>query len=405
MDTLNNYSFKGYNFSLWLFRILMFMILTVAVLLVVLRINESITIQEGEIISATPQSDYKAPFDGQLLKIMVKEGQQVKAGDTLLVMENPDYKEQMAKARTEIEYLEKKINSIGVLQVAIQRRRAAIDQTTAIASQKYKLDVNRLVTDMKMLDEQYNLQQQRLSAANEKYMGDSILYKKDMLSKYELNATKDANLNLKENLTTLQAQRHKQQSEKSLVYNNFTKEQNDLLLTKVQLDENAQSLIQAKSDLEGQLIQARETLAKLTGELNKFNVIATNNGIVNFLFNTKQQSSIITKGELLVSVAPQSSAYYAKVVIPEKDLPHIRAGLNAKLKTDAYTNFQHGGIEGRVSYISDRKETEKFYALVEFTEKPKFQLRSGYAIYGEIIVDRLPLYKYFIKKLFKKFDK
>jgi hypothetical protein len=106
----------------------------------------------------------------------------------------------------------------------------------------------------------------------------------------------------------------------------------------------------------------------------------------------------------LVSIAPQSVSYYAKVVIPEKDILQVRSGLNTKLKTDAFQNFKHGIIEGKVSYVADRKEEEKFYALVELKEVPKFKLRSGYAVYGEIIVERRPLYKYFIKKLFKRYD-
>lgn len=380
------------------------MLLTTIVLLVTVKINETITVREGEIVSSNPQADYKAPYDAQLIKLNVKEGQPVNAGDTLMTMENPDYKEQMAKTRTEIEYLQKKINSINVLQGTLEKKRSAINQTSDITAQKYQLDINRLVNDMKTMDEQYDFQKQKLSSANEKYMGDSILYKKDMLSKYELNNTKDANLSLKENLSNLQSQRNKQLSDKSLVYNNFTREQNNLLLNKVQLEENAQSLIQAKSDYESQLIQAKETLTKLSGELGKLNIISASTGIVNFIFNTKKTSNVITKGELLISVAPQSVSYYAKIIVPEKDMPKMRKGLLAKLKTDAYQNFQHGMLNGNVSYVADRKENEKFYALVELTEIPKFQLRSGYAVYGEIVIDRMPLYKYFIKKIFKSFD-
>ena len=404
MEALSNYNFKGYNFTLWFFRLLLFIVVTILILLFALKINETITIREGEIVSSDPQADYKAPFDAQILQIKIKEGQPVKAGDTLLVMENPDYKEQMAKTKTEIEYLQKKINSIDILQGAVQQKKSAIEQTSAITAQKFQLDINHLVTDMKTMDEQYGLQKERMSSAKEKFMGDSILYKKDMLSKYEFNNTKDANITLKENLTALQSQRNKQLSEKSLVYNNFTKEQNSLLLNKVQMDENAQALVQAKDEYNKQLLQSRETLIKLNSELGKLNIIAATTGIVNYLFSTKKSSNIISKGELLASVAPESVSYYAKVTVPEKDMPHVRSGLNAQLKTDAFQNFEHGLIFGKVSYVSDRKENDKFYAVIQLLEVPKFQLKSGYAVYGEIVVERLPLYKYFIKKIFKRFD-
>lgn len=404
MEPLTNYNIRGYNFTLWFFRIMLAMIVTLVVLVFVLHINETISIKQGEIVAGNPQADYKAPFEGEILKIHVKEGQQVNAGDTLLTMKNLDFREQQAKTKTEIEYLQKKIQSIEILQNAVSKKKGAIDQASNITAQKYQLDINSLVTDMKSLDEQYSLQRERLNSAKERLAGDSILYKKDMLSKYELNTTKDANIALRENLATLQSQRNKQLAEKNITYNNFTKEQNTLLLTKVQLEENAQALVQAKNDFESQLLQAKEALNKLEQELDKQNIIATSSGIVNYLYNTKQTSNLITKGDLLLSISPKTVLYYAKVVVPEQDMPYIKAGLDARLKLDAYNKFQNGLINGKVSYVGERKENEQFYALVELVEVGRFKLKSGYTIYGEIIVQRLPLYKYFIKKLFKKFD-
>lgn len=404
MEALNNYNFKGFNFALWFFRILIFIVVTITLMMFFLKINETVTIREGEIIAANPQADYKAPFEAQLLKIYVKEGQAVKKGDTLLSLQNPEYIEQYAKTKTEIESLQKKIVSIGVLQNAVQQKRGAIDQTSAIAAKKYQLDINSLVNDMKAADEQYSYQNQRLSSAREKYVGDSILYKKDMLSKYELNNTKDANLALKENISTLQSQRKKQMSERSLAYNNFTREQNSLLLGKVQLDENAQALVQAKNEYESGLLQSKEALNRLEKELIKQNLIATTSGIVNHLFNTRQTSNLISKGDLLVSVAPKSISYYAKVVIPEKDVPYIKAGMPARLNVDAYQRLQQGMINGKVSYVAERKEADNFFALVELPSTESFKLKSGYTINGEIVIQRMPLYKYFIKKIFKRFD-
>ncbi|MBD0276834.1 MAG: HlyD family efflux transporter periplasmic adaptor subunit [Flavisolibacter sp.] len=404
MEALDNYNFKGYNFVIWFFRLLLLIATIIILLVIFLKMNETVYVKEGEIVAVNPQVDYKAPFEAQIVKINVKEGQPVKQGDTLLVMQNIDYLEQQAKTKAEIEYLQKKIQSIGVLQSAVQRKKAAIDQTSAIAAKKYQLDINRLVSDMKTLDQQYNLQQQRLASANEKLAGDSILYKKDMLSKYEYSTTRDANLALKENLTTIQSQLNKQVSEKNLTYNNFTREQNNLLLSKVQLDENAYALVQAKNDYENQLIQAKETLRKLETELNKQNITAGTSGIINYLFNIRQSSNLINKGDLLVSIAPQSVSYYAKVIVPEKDMPYIRAGLSAHLKLDAYHRFEHGMINGRVSYVAERKEADNFYALVELPEASRFRLKSGYTVHGEIVVQRMPLYKYFIKKLFKRFE-
>lgn len=404
MDALNNYNFKGFNFALWFFRILLLIIVTLIILVFALKINETIAIRNGEIVSENPQADYKSPFEAQVVKIYVKEGQAVKPGDTLLVIKNAEFEEQYAKTKTEIEYLQKKINSIGVLQNAVSRKKDAINQSSSIASNKYQLDINSLINDMKAADEQYKYQEQRLSSANEKYAGDSILYKKDMLSKYELNTTRDANLTLKENISTLKSQRNKQLSEKKLVYNNFTREQNTLSLSKVQLDENEQALILGKNDYESQLIQAQEGLNRLKNELGKQSLTASTSGIVNYLFNTRQSSNIITKGDLLLSIAPKAGSYYAKVLVPEKDVPYVKAGLDARLKVDAYQRLQQGMIAGKVTYVAERKEGDNFYALIELPESERFKLKAGYTINGEIVIERMPLYKFFIKKIFKRYS-
>ena len=177
-----------------------------------------------------------------------------------------------------------------------------------------------------------------------------------------------------------------------------------LLPNKVQLEENAQALLQAKIENQNQLLQAIESLKKLETELGKQSVVAVSNGIVNFIFNTKQSSNLISKGDLLISIAPDGLSYYARINLPEKDMPYIRAGLIARLKLSAYQTFQYGLITGRISYVAERKEKEKFYALVELEDNVRFHLKSGYEVYGEIVIDRMPLYRYFVKKLFKKID-
>jgi multidrug efflux pump subunit AcrA (membrane-fusion protein) len=320
MEVLNSYSYKEYNFTIWFFRLLLFIVTTILVLIFVLKINETVTVNNGEIVAANPQADYKAPFEAQISKIYVKEGMPVRKGDTLLVMQNLDYIEQYPNKKTEIDFLQKKIQSNAVLQQALEKKKAGIERTIHISAAKYRLDINRIENDIQTLEQQIKSQQQRLALAKEKYIGDSILYKKEMLSKYDYNTSKEAYSVVKENLYNLLSLLKKQVTEKSLVYNNFSKEQNTLQLEKVQLDENAQALIQTKNEYESQLMQAQEVLRKLGTEFDKQKVIATSAGIVNFVFNTKQSSNLINKGDLLVSIAPTTLSYYAKVIISEKDM-------------------------------------------------------------------------------------
>lgn len=222
-----------------------------------------------------------------------------------------------------------------------------------------------------------------------------------MLSKYDYNTTNDANLALKENLSGTINERTKRHSEKDVLYNNFTREQNTLMLSKVELQENHQLLVQAKNEYENQLNQANANLNRVLEEIKDQNLVAESSGIVNFIFNTSNSSNVINKGELLISLAPDVISYYAKVMIVEKDMPYLRKDLIAQLKLDAYYNFEKGLLTGKVTYVAERKENEKFYVLIALDDVKRFSLKSGYTVYGEIIVNRLPLYKYLIQRLLK----
>jgi adhesin transport system membrane fusion protein len=405
MEKLNNYTINGHNFTIWFFRLVLLMLLTFGALLYLLQINETIKILEGEIVSTVPQLDYKASFEGELVKINVNEGQQVNTGDTLMIIQSPEFISQHSRKINEIDYLNKRIGSVSVQQQDLLRKRNALIDERQLNARKNQLEMERLTNSIKNIEEQVALQRERLMSANEKFAGDSILFKKDMVSKTEYNNSKDERLQAKAALANAQNEKRKQINEKSLAANVFNREQNALLVRLVELDENEEALIQAKNEFDNQLSQSKETSHQIERELNKQYVIATNNGIVNYIFNTTKSSNVISKGDLLVSIAPKDLDYYAKAIIAQKDIPYLRSGLQARLKLDAYYHFEHGLLKGKVSYLAERKENEKFYALIQLPDSKTFQLKSGYSVQGEIVIRRVPLYKYLIKKLFKRMDK
>ena len=197
----------------------------------------------------------------------------------------------------------------------------------------------------------------------------------------------------------------KQKTQQSTTANEFASKQHQLALTNIELEENHQNLNQVQIDLQNQLVKANENLALLNRELSKQYLLATTNGIVNFIFNAKQSSNLINKNDLLLSISPDRNDFYAKVVLPQNNVQYVKQAMPAHLELDAYYHLEYGIIKGDVTYISARKEDDKFYALIKLNNTNHFQLKSGYNISGEIITERLVLVQYFIKKLFKEFDK
>lgn len=399
-----SYNIKEATFINRFFTLLISMFTVLIILLFVLKINDTVSFKEGEIIASNPKQEFKAPFEAKLVKIYTTEGQKVNKGDTLLTMKNEEISGILVKLTAEATYLEKKIASLNNLKAIIQEKKNNITAEKYLTQQKFELDRKRILSGITALDKQYQLQGQRLLTANDRYLTDSILYNKDMLSKMEMYNTKDANNNIKENVTLTQSQLEKQLIEKNVIANNYLKEQNQYNSKQIEMAESGAMLIQSKNDLEKQLIQTKESIHQINAEIGKQFFIAGSSGIVNQVFNSKQTSNIINKGDLLMSIAPENEEYYARLYIPEKDLQYIKPGLITHLKLDAYYHLQYGILEGSVTFISALKENEKYFALAKLPEVSRFPLKSGYSVKGEIIIERMPLYKYIIKKIFKKID-
>jgi hemolysin D len=404
MEKFNSYTIRSYDFAKWFFRIVLLIVITFAALLFFLQINDTIRILQGEIISTNPQSDYKAPYEGQLVKINVKEGQHVSRGDTLLVIQNTEFTSQHTQKSSEIEYLQKSIDIITSQEQDLQRKKTALMEEALLNARKNELEVGRINNSIKSLNDQLSLQRERMASANEKFTADSILFRKDMLSKAEFNTTKDERLSVRSAISAIENEKRKNLNDKSLLVNVYSREQNSFSVRKVEMDEQEQTLQQSKNQLSNQLVQGRASVQQTETDLSKQNVIAENDGIVNYLFNTNKTSNLLAKGDLLVSVAPENLDYYAKAIISQRDIPYVKAGLQARLKLDAYYHFEHGILKGKVSYLAERKENEQFYALIQLPLSKNYDLKPGYTIRGEIVVQKMPLYKYLVKKLFKRFD-
>lgn len=406
MELLNNYNYsiREHKFTVWFFRSLIFITMMVLILFFSIRTNESVTIREGEIIANNPQIDVKAPFDGQFKAILTREGESVGAGDTLIILENRELIAQKSKIEHELEYLKARAQSIDGLHTALNKKIRTYASSNQISSQKMELDTQLLESHLEMTTYQSELMKGRLESAKEKYEGDSILFYKDMLSKYEFNDTRDAYLALKERIAEIEDESTTYASEKQLARNAYQQIENELSLGRLEMEESLNTLQQSQIEIQTQIKLSEATKAQIDKDLDLQYIIASEKGTVNFLFNTKLSSNLILKGELLVSIAPETANYYAKVTVPEKELPFLVKGLPARLKLDAFNQFEYGTLEGTLDFIAERKENEFYYAHIQLPNETPLNLRPGYAVRGEIILSRRSIYQLFVKKIFNKID-
>lgn len=405
MENSTYYNTRSINFIRILHKILVAFLIITVVLIFALRLNDTVSFKEGQIFSDTPQLKINAPNEVKVLKVAVKEGQEVKKGDTIFVLENKKTQSDYEVLNTDVSSMENKIVIINKLIANTVDRKKALEHLLRIQSKIYSTDRKKAAQEIQWLNNKINLSSQQTSILTDKFKTDSLLYAKGAISRYEMTDTKNRNLDDKKS----QADVHSNYSVKNYDFenlsNNYSRTKNDLTRSIIDVDNQIQNYQRDIVELQMQIKDGKSTLGYVADELQKLVVVSPIDGTISNLFNAKQNIEVVNKGELLTIIAPKKEAFYAKVVLDEEDLAYVEKGQEINLKLDAYNYYRYGAIKGKISYVSPSDVDKTFYCLANIRKyNPNINLKAGYKLKGEVIIERMQLYQYIMKKLFNKID-
>lgn len=404
MENLINFNFKEIRFIRMFNKILISFLGVSLILLVILPINDSIKSSKGEIISEVPQKDYISPYEAILDTLLVKESDFVKRGDTLLILSNNLLDKDFFNKNTEYDILiqNKKTTENSINNIS--KRIEYLKQEINILVDKYEIDKTKNNKELSSLQNEVYYLQEKLNVSTSKLKIDSTLYKKEVISKLDITNSYDSYLTYLNNFNSTKNKFEQIQINNKTIKNTFLKNKNDLNIQLVNLEEELTKEQEKLSIAINQLEDSKKTIEYYKSEIGKQYFIAEIDGIVTNVFNFKKSSNILKKNDLLVSISPAKNTYYAKVVIPQEDIWQVKVGQDVNLKIDAYYYYKHGITKGKVNYISERiNDNSEFYLLVVFDKDIALpQFRSGYSIKSEIIIERMRLWQFIFKKMFRK---
>jgi len=405
MENFSFYNTNSINFIKILNRFLVVFVAIAILMICVLNLNDTVKFKEGNIYSDTPQLKINAPDEVRVLRVAVKEGQEVKKGDTLFVLENKKTEADFNVLTTDIQSMEQKVKIIKVLISNTQERKKALQQLLQIQSNIYATDRKKTEQDIRLLNNKINLAAQQNSIWNDKFKTDSLLFAKGAISRYELTDTKNRNLDDKKTQVDMKSVSSSKNFDYENLSNNYARTKNDLKRNIIDVDNNLEGYKRDLEEIQTKMKDDSHTLNYIKDELNKLIVVAPFDGTVSNLYNAQQNLEIIPKGELLSIVAPKKEQFYAKVTLDEVDLAYVHKGQEINLKLDAFNYFRFGAIKGKITYVSPSDVNKTFYCLATiYKHNPNIVLKAGYRLNGEVILERMPLYQYIFKKLFNKMD-
>jgi len=405
MENLFIHNHREVFFIKVFFRILVAFFGLIAICIITFDINDSVSFSVGEIIAEKPQLDYKAPFEAIPDKIFVKEGQTVRAGDTLMILVNEQVRKNYRDAESAFITKRKINNTISDLMATTNDKIINLKKEKIFSLRVQNSQKKRMINDLQSARQQADVNIEKLeSVALAKLKIDSSLYKEEVISKLDITNSFDNYLSYKNSV--IQSSQNQSQIQSDLEYMNDEnlKTQNYLDYKLILLNEEIGNLNKEKSESDKDLRSAVDNLKFAEAEAHKQFIIAEVEGQVLNLFNLKYAQNFVNKNDLLMSVIPGKDKFYAKVTIPQRDIRYVKIGQMAYLKLDVFNFYEKGILRGKVSYVPERKPKEDFFIIIDLPPNQDLKLKAGYSIKGEIVIERLKLYQFIAKKLFKKFE-
>ncbi|WP_029810144.1 HlyD family type I secretion periplasmic adaptor subunit [Vibrio parahaemolyticus] len=398
---------------------------------------DQVTVGQGKVIPSS-QIQVVQNLEGGLVKeILVKEGQLVKKGQQLLLIDDTrfrsDYREreqQVANLTASVLQLSASINSVTVnrdFNIQDWEKSVVLDygkltfppvleetqpQLTQRQKAEYREDLDNLRNQLSVIDQQVEQKQQDLVEieARVRNLRQSYQY-----AKKELDITQPlADEGVVPRIELLKLQRQVNDTRREMtsselkipVIKSAIKES---MLNRIDVALKFRSEQQEKlNNAQDQLSALVESAVGLEDRVNRTVVVSPVTGKIKTL-NVNTVGGVIQPGMDIVEIVPTEDTLLVEAKIAPKDIAFLRPNLNAIVKFTAYDFTKYGGLVGELEHISadttQDEEGNSFYIVRVRTEKTSFgqdadlPIIPGMTASVDIITGKRTVLEYLLKPI------
>ncbi|AGB12956.1 HlyD family type I secretion periplasmic adaptor subunit [Vibrio parahaemolyticus] len=398
---------------------------------------DQVTVGQGKVIPSS-QIQVVQNLEGGLVKeILVKEGQLVKKGQQLLLIDDTrfrsDYREreqQVANLTASVLQLSASINSVAVnrdFNIQDWEKSVILDygkltfppvleetqpQLTQRQKAEYREDLDNLRNQLSVIDQQVEQKQQDLVEieARVRNLRQSYQY-----AKKELDITQPlADEGVVPRIELLKLQRQVNDTRREMtsselkipVIKSAIKES---MLNRIDVALKFRSEQQEKlNNAQDQLSALVESAVGLEDRVNRTVVVSPVTGKIKTL-NVNTVGGVIQPGMDIVEIVPTEDTLLVEAKIAPKDIAFLRPNLNAIVKFTAYDFTKYGGLVGELEHISadttQDEEGNSFYIVRVRTEKTSFgqdadlPIIPGMTASVDIITGKRTVLEYLLKPI------
>ena len=285
---------------------------------------DQVTRASGSVIASARTQEIQSSEGGILTQLLVKEGDNVKKGQLLVILEEARAQAAVDNSATKIAALKAKISRLEaeifnkplIFTSDVQKYPEYMqNQKDLYMRRKQAID-----QDVMALQNMLQLARQEL-AMNEPLLKYGDVSQADIIKLQRQVADLEAQINNKRNKYFEEAQTE------------LTKAQEDLQAEEEQLRDRAQ------------VLQQKRLTAPTDGKVNNIEVTTI--------------GGVVKPGDIIMQLLPTSSDLIIEAKVTPADIAYVKEGQSAKVKLDAYDYSIFGAMNGEVTYISPDTLIEK----------------------------------------------
>ncbi|MFZ2969021.1 MAG: HlyD family efflux transporter periplasmic adaptor subunit [Sulfuricurvum sp.] len=345
---------------------------------------DQISHAQGQVIASAKTQEIQAAIDGVIQKIHVHEGQHVKKGEPLLILEKSQAQASVSDSSAKV----------AALQATLVRLHAEVYGRPLVFPESVKHYPEFIANQTELFHRRQQAMHDDVAALSEslRLAQEELNLNLPLLKTGDIGATEI--IRIKRQVADLKGQISKSRNKY------FQDSQSDM--TKAEED----------------LSTKEQELTDRTVTLNRTTIDAPMDAIVkNILLTT--QGARVKAGDVILQLVPSGDQLVIEAKLKPSDISFIRVGQDAAVKLDAYDYSIYGLFHGKVKYISPdtlmekTPEGDKYYFRVlialnsnEFLSKSgkKIAIAPGMSTEVDIITGNRSVLTYLSKPILKTFS-
>ena len=342
-----------------------------------------------------------AAVSGTVAEIRVKEGDEVQAGQTLLVLESELVKAELQQVQQRLEGQLNRLSQLNLLKNQLVVTLATQRQQNQAQELEKQAQIDQARQNVRTIVNSYNLQEEeKLAQVNQarktlehsltttKLMQSSLRSSQREVTRYqqllkqgvvpEINlvdkqdVAKDKQRLYEQSQSDIEQAKLRLAEQQSSYQRTIRQTKADIEQAKLRLKEQERSyqtlthsgklaILKTEEQLKNletevttvkaEIAQSKSQIKALEFQISQRDVKATVNGIL-FQLPVEKSGSVVQTGTMIAEIAPKGSPLIVRAQMATSQSGSLRKGLAVKVKFDAYPFQDYGVLEGKLMKIS-----------------------------------------------------